>query len=728
MTKTETQEALNSVTPQSRVTESGAAPTSTAYPEVAADQVRAVLKTIPVGFFGGVIPAGVIVWLIHLNGSIGDLWIWLIWMVVAHGARVVLWVGAKRDRAFLEHAANWLFKLRLGVLGLGLSWAALPLILSPVSRFDELLVATVIAAVCGAGVAQQSSDAPSALLFMLPPAIGLSARLLGAADPTLQAVGILSVLYFGFLGLATRRIHASFRELSLLHAQAKEQSLHDALTGLPNRIAFNVRLQEAIARARRRDTEVAVGYIDLDGFKEVNDSYGHDAGDRLLREVTRRWRDALRETELVARLGGDEFSVLIEDVDPADAIDQLSTVFERLHAVMLEPAFVSAQQSVLISMTMGVARFPQDGSEPDLLLRQADAAMYQLKLQKATRTSWWQLGIQHGAPVEQQQSQPIDPYGDKAQRVLSDAVDLLTRTNTHFLEAFYAELGANRAGHALLTRLDEVQISNLKQQQMDYLALLVDTGTTRDVLIGRARHVGMVHCLSGIPASLVVRASVLYRSLLDEQLLVERLPNVRRYRLLSLVESRLDDALQTQFIASDAVSQSYLEVFSRHRPGRGTTWPGESQDEMDFIGRLPGIAAIALFRVRADGSLMVEHSAGAHHTTEFLALFDASGFPSLDANDPRNGCATALAWQSQRIERIDSWSTDSRVAPWRSDAMRSGIRSSVAIPMLDSGGTCVGVLTIYSTLPSQFASPLMQQWAMGVQRQMETIWRRCNQA
>lgn len=689
--------------------------------DVSADQARAVLKTIPVGFAGGVVPAGVIVWLIHPEGAdTVSLWLWFAWMVMAHGLRVALWIAARRDHAFTEHAAHWLIRLRLGVLVLGLSWAALPLLLSPVTPFDELLVATVIAAVCGAGVAQQSSDAPSALLFMVPPAVSLSVRLLGASDGTLQTVGILSLLYFVFLGLAARRIHASFLELSLLHAQAKRQSLHDALTGLPNRTAFHLRLQEAIARARRRGTEVAVGYIDLDGFKEVNDTHGHDAGDRLLREVTRRWRLALRETELIARLGGDEFAILIEEVDPREVVDQLSTVFGRLEAAMAKPVWVSAHQTAVIGMTMGVSRYPQDGSEPDLLLRAADAAMYQLKLRKATRTSWWQLGVQPSA-AEPTHTQTTDPYGDRARGMLTEAAELLERSHPYFIEAFYADLEADPGSRAVLAGLDASQLTLLKQHQSAYLAMLVDPRTSRQALMQRAQQMGKAHSLSGVSPAMLTGASMRYRALIDRRLDHAEWSSARRHSLLALVESRLGDALQAQFEASDAIAKSYMDVLALPPLVRDERWHDVLQERLNAMARLPGISGVAWYAVRADATLGLERTASAHQSDAFTRFFDALGAQGGEAGRRQPDRASVLAWKTRRIARADAWLVDEADGYARALDLGLSIRCSAAIPLMNSADEVWAVLVLYGDYPGQFVPTSMQQWMLGMQHQWGSL-------
>lgn len=692
--------------------------------DIAADQARVLLHSIPVGFAGGVVPAGVVAWVLRGQAPTSALWAWFIWMVLVHSARLVVWFGAQPDDELRRNPGRWLFRLRLTVLILGVSWAALPLFLFTASSNDGLFIAMVIAAVCGAGVAQQSSDAPSALLFMLPSAIALGARLLLSPEPALQAAGYLAVLYFAYLGLATRRIHTAFVDLSRLRAQAEQHSLYDALTKLPNRSALNLRLKDALARARREGTEVAVGFVDLDDFKRVNDTHGHDAGDALLREVAQRWQDGLRETELIARLGGDEFVIVIEGINPDTAVMDLTAIFERIHIAVMEPIRVGPQQLVQIGMTMGVARFPVDSTDPDMLLRQADASMYQLKREKSTRKQWWQLGVNDvQAP---QQELPIDPYGGDAAQILSEASTLFDQVNAHFVEAFYSDLMADTGAAALFKALDDQQFAELKRRQMAYLCFLMDPHTAIDALKSRAQHIGAIHFLSGISGAMLARSSVRYRSLLGERLNTERMLASRRYRLLRIVESRIQDELDAELSAGEEINRVYQEVFSRQRRFHGELWTDASQQELDVLANMPGIQATVLTRLNREGALTVERSASKPGSGIATIFRDNTQLPDLDPTSPRGQTATSSAWRTQAVERTDCWARDPRAAPWREAGARFGIRSNVAIPFAGQDGHVVAVLTIYGAYPNQFASAWMQQWTAGVQRRMESIWAQCS--
>ncbi|HEX4734340.1 MAG TPA: EAL domain-containing protein [Thermoleophilaceae bacterium] len=151
--------------------------------------------------------------------------------------------------------------------------------------------------------------------------------------------------------------------------------LHDPLTDLPNRTLFLDRLAQALARLQRHEAAIAVLFIDLDNFKVVNDSLGHNAGDKLLVELGGRLRDAIRPSDTIARFGGDEFVVLCEDIREArDAV----CVGERIVEAASTP-FTLESREMFVSASVGVALALDAGATPETLLRDADAAMYRAK-------------------------------------------------------------------------------------------------------------------------------------------------------------------------------------------------------------------------------------------------------------------------------------------------------------------------------------------------------------
>lgn len=160
------------------------------------------------------------------------------------------------------------------------------------------------------------------------------------------------------------------------------QANFDALTGLANRKLLEDRLQQAIARAHRSQTAVAVLFIDLDRFKPINDTYGHAAGDELLRQVARRLENSLRDEDTVARLGGDEFVAVLPDLRIEDFP---SRVAEKIVSVLNEPHRLGTD-IVDVSCSVGISLFPKDGDTPGKLIAAADAAMYGAK--QAGRGTW----------------------------------------------------------------------------------------------------------------------------------------------------------------------------------------------------------------------------------------------------------------------------------------------------------------------------------------------------
>lgn len=157
--------------------------------------------------------------------------------------------------------------------------------------------------------------------------------------------------------------------------RARHVAMHDGLTGLPNRRMFMHLLKGAIATAARYRRQFAVLFIDLDRFKFINDTFGHEAGDQLLKVVSTRFKEALRASDVIARLGGDEFVVLTQETaDPAQA----ATVAQKLLSVALQPIEL-AGRDCRVSASMGIAMYPSDGGDEQTLMRNADIAMYVAK-------------------------------------------------------------------------------------------------------------------------------------------------------------------------------------------------------------------------------------------------------------------------------------------------------------------------------------------------------------
>lgn len=161
-----------------------------------------------------------------------------------------------------------------------------------------------------------------------------------------------------------------------LQAQMEHIAFHDALTGLPNRLLLADRMRQSILSCQRSGTFVAVCYLDLDGFKQVNDRHGHEAGDALLVEIGRRLQSCLRANDTAGRIGGDEFVVLLTMlVDPAEWREIVNRLSEAVQAPVTLPGGGLAR----VGTSIGVALAPHDGVEPSDLLAKADQAMLRAK-------------------------------------------------------------------------------------------------------------------------------------------------------------------------------------------------------------------------------------------------------------------------------------------------------------------------------------------------------------
>ncbi|KPA96854.1 GGDEF domain-containing protein [Pseudomonas asplenii] len=164
-------------------------------------------------------------------------------------------------------------------------------------------------------------------------------------------------------------------ERKQLHARLQYMARYDQLTHLPNRGFLQERLKAALSRARREHRQLALLYVDLDKFKQVNDNFGHAVGDLLLQEVARRLQQCVRETDTVARIGGDEFVILLEQLHPGESAAQVA---DKIRSLLNEP-MVWDECELSIMPSIGIALYPENGEEAQQLFKHADEAMYGVK-------------------------------------------------------------------------------------------------------------------------------------------------------------------------------------------------------------------------------------------------------------------------------------------------------------------------------------------------------------
>lgn len=174
---------------------------------------------------------------------------------------------------------------------------------------------------------------------------------------------------------ARHLLEQELAEVTEQHKETLYASLHDALTGLPNRVLFNDRLEHGIEQAKRHGWKLAVMFLDLDKFKTINDTYGHDAGDAVLLMIARRLTDTTRTDDTISRHGGDEFLYLLMEIsEEQDA----AIVAEKVIQAVQVPCVVGTSE-LQVNTSIGISIYPRDGTTVDALITRADAAMYRAK-------------------------------------------------------------------------------------------------------------------------------------------------------------------------------------------------------------------------------------------------------------------------------------------------------------------------------------------------------------
>jgi len=196
------------------------------------------------------------------------------------------------------------------------------------------------------------------------------------ADATSVVLMLLVALISGVLILRQRAsLHDDLTEQRETHEQMEQLAFYDPLTGLENRRLFKDRLEQSLKHIRRNKSMMALLFLDLDQFKRINDTLGHDAGDELLCAVARRIKNCVREEDIVARLGGDEFTILLPNLKNSRAA---ANVAAKLLKAISKPIQLSSQE-VIVSASIGITLAPEDGSSASILMRHADMAMYRAK-------------------------------------------------------------------------------------------------------------------------------------------------------------------------------------------------------------------------------------------------------------------------------------------------------------------------------------------------------------
>jgi diguanylate cyclase (GGDEF)-like protein/PAS domain S-box-containing protein len=503
---------------------------------------------------------------------------------------------------------------------------------------------------------------------------------------------------------------AIFYDISFVKEQAerfKHLAHHDVLTGLPNRLALNLLLPQAIARARRQGTQLVVGMLDLDDFKPVNDNYGHKAGDDLLRLLGHRLKDGLRNTDFVARLGGDEFVILLKDLVSED---EIFACWERIGRSCESPFALPGGIEVRVGVSLGWTVYPDDDPNntdaPELLLRNADMALYVAKADKLHRLSWHhRWGHSTPANVLATKAQPIAGYGESCQRLLRLGQNAIDQAAAKFVDTFYDTLMRQPGHRRILSALSPDEMASLKARQGKHLRWLLAPELTEAAHGERARDIGRMHALIGVSSAALVEAMGIYLRILVDRVTTLPLRVVDRASLVQIVNVRFQHELQQQVAAVEELHSQYRAWFlgCAAEAGKASSAAAYLSQCIDSLTDLPGIAAAAWGTPGADGRSVVRHASGSF---EDYSRALAAGMP-----DGAAGTSTATtvsnAWLKHGLVVNPSYATGDRPEAWTRIAAQAGIRSSAAFPVLQTGET-VCMVSIYGRFPAQFESEFMQ--------------------
>ena len=365
-------------------------------------------------------------------------------------------------------------------------------------------------------------------------------------------------------------------------------SRHDPLTGLANRTALEEHLERTLSRERRHGTPFAVGMIDLDDFKPVNDTWGHQTGDRLLREIARRLDGALRHHDLAVRLGGDEFVVVVEDLEGGERSPAFGALLDRIHASLTAPFVLGDGISARVGLSMGIAFFPEDGTTPETLLKAADTVLGQLKEKKNERGRWWGTA-REGVAKEGGSNEEDRPFGGEIRRLLSKHGSLIGESIGDFVRDFYNALPRNVEAARILSHLAPREREHLAHAQETYLREILSPDCGRERIVASSRRIGEIHFLTGVSSGLLIEATSVYRRLLASHLRRTLLHDRERRVLLEAADRRIEVHIATEIkTQADLQAATIDAALAWGQPSLST------EEAVRTILRLPGMVGLCL--------------------------------------------------------------------------------------------------------------------------------------
>jgi diguanylate cyclase (GGDEF)-like protein len=344
-------------------------------------QVDLLWRNAPAGYIANVLVALTV--MLTLSKSLGPAiqW-WFAGVIAVTLTRVVFsyfYYSTPRDRI---DPSLW-GRLFIGLTFFtGLTWGVLGGVLFPqTDQYGQSLIVVVVVGMTAGAVVTNSFIATAYYVYLVTSLAPYVVRAFGGDARFDMPLGLLAVTYAGFMVVAARRTnHNLVSNLVSIHqleeaTRELNRAQHDQLTGLPTRSLLYDRLEQAVLHAERHHRMLAVLFIDLDGFKEINDTLGHDAGDQALRQLAQRFKETVRAEDTVARHGGDEFVLVLDEINGAVDVEP---VVRKLLA-QIAALQIGNDRARILTGSIGVAFYPADAKTGGALISCADAAMYHAK-------------------------------------------------------------------------------------------------------------------------------------------------------------------------------------------------------------------------------------------------------------------------------------------------------------------------------------------------------------
>jgi diguanylate cyclase len=316
------------------------------------------------------------------------LLIWSVLFVLAYGTRAFLTYQYAKDPLREAHTRQWLQWFRATSLFCGIAWGVAGILLFPETDTEhQAFLIFALVGVSGAGIVIYSVDTITSNLFTGGIVLFMIPRFVLHGTPVSLALAVLFMVYVFYVTVAGRSLASSLRDNIMLriasnldNKKVHQLAYYDFLTGLPNRRLLTDRLNQSFARCARHKSYGAVICLDLNNFKGLNDSKGHQAGDELLQQVAARLSLSLRKRDTIARMGGDEFIAVLDELstDKAEAVVAAHRAAENMMAVFSAP-FELQECLYRTSPSIGICLFQGDQYDEEEVLRRADIAMYQAK-------------------------------------------------------------------------------------------------------------------------------------------------------------------------------------------------------------------------------------------------------------------------------------------------------------------------------------------------------------